>query len=413
MNPFHSFWIRDKSPELFRSLFSLKRKTGIMNQRLLAFLLLMSIWACQETKDRPAERLDITKMDPVHCYTGEASPYTAVGLIPAYLEEVERMKADPDQAQSTNGMVWVEGGNYVMGGDNDQAREDEYPEHQAAIDGFWMDETEVTNAQFREFVDATKYITTAEKEITREDILAQLPEGTVLPEDLDLSPFSLVFHSPPPADRAYNPQDWWSVIKGANWQHPQGPDTHLEGRENEPVVHISWYDAMAFCKWKGKRLPTEAEWEYASRGGKEGGIYPWGNEPVSTQMANYWQGDFPSNHVVEDGFERLAPVKSFPPNPLGLYDMAGNVWEWCADWYRHDYYQAAKTTRTVKNPLGPTDSFDPQEPSVPKKVVRGGSFLCNDSDCSGYRVAARMKSSPDTGLEHTGCRCVRDGKEKS
>ena len=384
-----------------------------MNQRLLAFLLLMSIWACQETKDRPAERLDITKMDPVHCYTGEASPYTAVGLIPAYLEEVERMKADPDQAQSTNGMVWVEGGNYVMGGDNDQAREDEYPEHQAAIDGFWMDETEVTNAQFREFVDATKYITTAEKEITREDILAQLPEGTVLPEDLDLSPFSLVFHSPPPADRAYNPQDWWSVIKGANWQHPQGPDTHLEGRENEPVVHISWYDAMAFCKWKGKRLPTEAEWEYASRGGKEGGIYPWGNEPVSTQMANYWQGDFPSNHVVEDGFERLAPVKSFPPNPLGLYDMAGNVWEWCADWYRHDYYQAAKTTRTVKNPLGPTDSFDPQEPSVPKKVVRGGSFLCNDSYCSGYRVAARMKSSPDTGLEHTGCRCVRDGKEKS
>lgn len=384
-----------------------------MNQRLLAFLLLMSAWACQETKDRPAERLDITKMDPVHCYTGEASPYTAVGLIPAYLEEVESMKADPNQAQSTSGMVWVEGGNYVMGGDNDQAREDEYPEHPAAIDGFWMDETEVTNAQFRAFVDATKYITTAEKEITREDILAQLPEGTVLPEDLDLSPFSLVFHSPPAADRAYSPQDWWSVIKGANWQHPQGPDTNLEGRENEPVVHISWYDAMAFCKWKGKRLPTEAEWEYASRGGKEGGIYPWGNEAVSTQMANYWQGDFPTNHVVEDGFERLAPVKSFPPNPLGLYDMAGNVWEWCADWYRHDYYQAAKTTRTVKNPLGPTDSFDPMEPSVPKKVVRGGSFLCNDSYCSGYRVAARMKSSPDTGLEHTGCRCVRDGKEKS
>lgn len=384
-----------------------------MKQRLLAILLLMIFWACQENEKAPAERLDITKMDPVHCYTGEASPYTAIGLIPAYLAEVDAMKADPVQAQRTSGMVWVEGGNYLMGGDNEQAREDEYPEHPANIDGFWMDETEVTNAQFREFVDATRYITTAEKEITREDILAQLPEGTVLPEDLDLSPFSLVFHSPPPADRAYSPQDWWSVVKGANWQHPQGPDTNLEGRENEPVVHISWYDAMAYCKWKGKRLPTEAEWEYASRGGKEGGIYPWGNEPVSTQMANYWQGDFPTNHVVEDGFERLAPVKSFPPNPLGLYDMAGNVWEWCADWYRHDYYQAAKTTRTVKNPLGPTDSFDPMEPSVPKKVVRGGSFLCNDSYCSGYRVAARMKSSPDTGLEHTGCRCVRDGKDKS
>lgn len=384
-----------------------------MKQRLLAFLLVMICWACQENEKAPSERLDITKMDPVHCYTGEASPYTAIGLIPAYLQEVEAMKADPVQAQSMSGMVWVEGGNYLMGGDNEQAREDEYPEHPATIDGFWMDETEVTNAQFREFVDATQYITTAEKEITREDILAQLPEGTVLPEDLDLSPFSLVFHSPPPADRAYNPQDWWSVVKGASWQHPQGSETDLTGRESEPVVHISWYDAMAFCKWKGKRLPTEAEWEYASRGGKEGGIYPWGSEPVSTQMANYWQGDFPTNHVVEDGFERLAPVKSFPPNPIGLYDMAGNVWEWCADWYRHDYYQAAKTTRTVMNPLGPTDSFDPMEPSVPKKVVRGGSFLCNDSYCSGYRVAARMKSSPDTGLEHTGCRCVRDGKEKS
>jgi len=382
-------------------------------QRLLVIFLVTALWACQETKDRPAERLDITKMDPIHCYTGAASPYTAIGLIPAYLAEVEAMKADQTQAESTAGMVWVEGGNYTMGGDNDQAREDEYPEHPTAIDGFWMDETEVTNAQFRTFVEATKYITTAEKEITREDILAQLPEGTVLPEDLDLSPFSLVFNSPPPSNRAYSPQDWWSVIKGANWQHPQGPDTDLEGRENQPVVHISWYDAMAYCKWQGKRLPTEAEWEFASRGGKEGGIYPWGSEPVSTKMANYWQGEFPTNHLVQDGFERLAPVKSFPPNPLGLYDMAGNVWEWCADWYRHDYYQAAKTTRTVQNPLGPTDSFDPQEPSVPKKVVRGGSFLCNDSYCSGYRVAARMKSSPDTGLEHTGCRCVRDGKEKS
>lgn len=382
-------------------------------KRLLIIVLVMICWACQDEKKSPTERLDITKMDPVHCYTGEASPYTAIGLIPAYLEEVEAMQADPEQAKSTVGMVWVAGGNYVMGGDNEQAREDEYPEHPTTVDGFWMDETEVTNAQFREFVEATKYVTTAEKEITREDILAQLPEGTVLPEDLDLSPFSLVFNSLPPSNRQYSPQDWWSIVKGASWQHPQGPDTDLNGRENDPVVHISWYDAMAYCKWQGKRLPTEAEWEYAARGGKENAVYPWGSEPVSTQMANYWQGDFPTHHQVEDGFERLAPVKSFPPNPLGLYDMAGNVWEWCADWYRHDYYQAAKTTRTVSNPLGPTDSFDPQEPSVPKKVVRGGSFLCNDSYCSGYRVASRMKSSPDTGLEHTGCRCVRDGKEKS
>lgn len=375
----------------------------------MAIVAIGLLTACQTEKADSAERLDITQMDPVHCYTGAASPYTAIGLIPAYLEEVEAMKADPKEAKSTDGMVWVAGGSFVMGGDNEQAREDEYPEHPSTLNGFWMDETEVTNEQFKTFVAATSYLTTAEKEITREDILAQLPAGTVLPEDLDLSPFSLVFNSPPPSDRAYGPQDWWTVLKGANWQHPQGPESNLDGKEKDPVVHISWYDAMAFCKWKGKRLPTEAEWEYASRGGQEGGIYPWGNEPVTAQFANYWQGDFPVKNEVEDGFERLSPVKTFKPNALGLYDMAGNVWEWCADWYRHDYYQAAKTTRTVRNPLGPTDSFDPQEPSVPKKVVRGGSFLCNDSYCSGYRVAARMKSSPDTGLEHTGCRCVRDG----
>ncbi|MEZ5040351.1 MAG: formylglycine-generating enzyme family protein [Saprospiraceae bacterium] len=378
--------------------------------RLIVILGVGLLAACQGEKTDRAERLDITKMDPVHCYTGEASPYTAVGLIPTYLKEVEQIKADPKEAQSTEGMIWIEGGSYQMGGDNDQAREDEFPKHPTVVDNFWMDETEVTNAQFKSFIEATSYVTTAEKEITREDILAQLPPGTTLPEDLDLSPFSLVFHSPPPSNQAYGPQDWWQVVKGASWQHPQGPESTIEGKENEPVVHISWYDAMSFCKWKGKRLPTEAEWEYASRGGKKGAIYPWGDTPISAQFANYWQGDFPVKNEVEDGFARLAPVKSFPPNELGLYEMAGNVWEWCADWYRHDYYQATVTTRTVNNPLGPTDSFDPQEPTVPKKVVRGGSFLCNDSYCSGYRVASRMKSSPDTGLEHTGCRCVRDGE---
>ncbi len=297
----------------------------------------------------------------------------------------------------TNDMVWIPGGTFWMGSDG--ANPDEQPVHQVTVDAVWMDQTEVTNEKFDHFVRATGYVTTAERKPDPKDFPNVPPERLV--------PGSLVFNPPPGDVPLENHYLWWKWTPGANWRHPEGPGSGLRGREKYPVVHISWEDAVAYAGWRGGRLPAEAEWEHASRGGLDRKRYVWGDEqiPAGKWLANIWQGRFPNENTEADGFRGLAPVGSFPPNGYGLFDMAGNVWEWCADWYRPDYY--AKSP--AKNPPGPEIGFDPGEPTAPKRVVRGGSYLCSDLYCIGYRPSARMKSSPDTGLSNTGFRCVRDG----
>jgi sulfatase modifying factor 1 len=309
-----------------------------------------------------------------------------------------------------DGMVWIPAGNFMMGGDNEQARKDEYPKHGVKVNGFYMDATEVTNAQFSEFVKATGYITTAEKDINWDEIKSQVPPNTPKPPDSVLKAASLIFVPTKSEVNLNDYSQWWAWTRGANWRHPNGPNSDIIGKDNFPVTHVSWDDAVAYSKWAGKRLPTEAEWEYAARGGLINNSYSWGKtfDEMGASKCNFWQGNFPYLNLNKDGFMGAAPVKSFAPNGYGLYDVAGNVWEWCADLYNNDYYTQLSKTKLAINPKGPTKSYDPDEPLITKRVMRGGSFLCNDSYCSGYRVSARMKSSPDSGMEHLGFRCVMD-----
>jgi formylglycine-generating enzyme required for sulfatase activity len=325
---------------------------------------------------------------------------------------LQAIKASGDS--STEGMVFIPGGLFEMGGDNSQASPDEFPKHKVQVSPFWMDATEVTNAQFKKFVETTAYVTTAERKPDWEELKKTLPPGTPKPHDSLLVAASLVFQQASGPVNLHDYSQWWSWTTGADWRHPEGPGSSIEGKDHFPVVHVSWEDAAAYCKWAGKRLPTEAEWEFAARGGLINNIYPWGNEHVNAGRAktNSWEGEFPYHNEKKDGYVKLAPVKMFAANGYGLYDMAGNVWEWCSDWYHNDYYKEGNSKTTI-DPKGPQKSFDPDDPYTPKKTLRGGSFLCNDSYCSGYRVARRMKSSPDTGLEHTGFRCVRDVKRES
>lgn len=308
------------------------------------------------------------------------------------------------------GMAHIPAGVLSMGGDGKDADRNEFPKHSVEISAFLMDETEVTNLQFSEFVEATSYKTIAERAVDWDEMQKQLPPNTPKPPDSLLAPGSLVFSSTERAVSFNDPSQWWQWVTGANWQHPTGPQSTIKELMDHPVVYIAYEDAVAYCTWAGKRLPTEAEWEWAARGGKENLIYPWGNENPDTDRvkANLYQGLFPYHNSVKDGFELTAPVKSFEANAYGLYDMAGNVWEWCSDWFDSAYYSRASASQP--DTKGPSKAFVPSRLYQEERVIRGGSFLCNDSYCSGYRNARRMGSTSDSGFNHTGFRCVKDIK---
>jgi formylglycine-generating enzyme required for sulfatase activity len=298
-------------------------------------------------------------------------------------------------------MTWIPAGEFSMGSDEPMF-EDARPIHRVRLHGYWMDKTEVTNEQFAAFVKATGYVTIAEQRPRAEDFPDAPPENLVAG--------SVVFSPPDQPVPLNDHMQWWSYIPGANWRHPEGPTSDIKGKEKHPVVQVAYPDALAFAKWADKRLPTEAEFEWAARGGLDRQKYPWGDEFKAGGKfhANSFQGHFPDKNTVEDGFERTAPAGSFEPNGFGLYDMAGNVWEWCLDWYRADYYATLDKTGTAENPQGPKDSLDPAEPGVAKRVHKGGSFLCTDQYCSRYMPGGRGKGEPDTGTNHLGFRLVRD-----
>ena len=318
----------------------------------------------------------------------------------------ETQKSTPIEVK--DGMVLIPAGDFQMGSEGGQSRQDESPVHRVSVDAFWMDQTEVTNAQFKAFVDATGYVTTAEKKPNWEELKKELPPDTPKPNDSLLQAASLVFEATSGPVNLNDYGAWWRWKPKASWRNPKGKGSTLEGKMDHPVVHISWYDAQAYAAWVGKRLPTEAEWEWAASGGQNGVKYPWGDEPITKGpvKANAWEGNFPYQNSLQDQFFYTAPVGSFEPNPFGLFDMAGNVWEWCSDWYDFTYYESFQNKKT-SNPKGPDAPYDPYQPYLRQKVMRGGSFLCNDAYCSGYRVSSRMKSSPDTGLQHTGFRLVK------
>ncbi len=290
------------------------------------------------------------------------------------------------KVNATKGMLFIPGGTFLMGC-GEQSMIDAQPFHEVTVDSFWIDATEVTNEQFERFVRATHYITEAERSAP--------------------VPGSLVFVPTAHPVSFNNCCAWWKYVPGASWRHPEGPSSSIKGREKHPVVHVTWNDAAAYASWAGKRLPTEAEFEYAARGGLNKKRYSCGNGPVATNgkwLFNIWQGIFPCTNTLEDGFYATAPVGSFPANGFGLYDMTGNVWEWCQDWYHARYYKMHSEKR---NPKGPEQSFDPEEPNCPKKVQRGGSFLCNEVYCIRYLVGARGKADPNTSTVHCGFRCAK------
>ncbi|GAB3800469.1 formylglycine-generating enzyme family protein [Spirosoma humi] len=298
------------------------------------------------------------------------------------------------QASNTTDMVLIGGGSFQMGSSEFP---DAKPVHNVRVSSFWMDTHEVTNAQFAAFVKATGYRTVAERPLNP----IAYPG---VPAD-KLVPGSAVFTPPAQPVSLANPLQWWQYVPGANWRHPQGPNSTILGKGNEPVVQVCYDDAAAYAKWAHKRLPTEAEWEFAARAGRQKATYYWGNalKPQGKWVANIYQGSFPVKNTQEDGFKTTSPVKSFPANPIGLYDMDGNVWEWCSDLYRPDYYADSPAV----NPKGPLNSNDPEEPGTEKHVQRGGSFLCSDQYCIRYKAGSRGKGETTSASNNLGFRCVR------
>jgi formylglycine-generating enzyme len=298
-------------------------------------------------------------------------------------------------------MVWIPGGEFLMG--SDTAYSEEAPAHRARVDGFWMDRFTVTNAEFGRFVAETGYVTLAERPANPAAYPGALPEM--------LAPSSTMFKKPSGPVDLRNHYNWWVYVAGANWRHPRGPASNIKKLMDHPVVHVAFEDVEAYAKWIGKELPTEAEWEFAARGGLDGAEFVWGDEltPHGRHMANIWQGEFPYRNTLDDGFEYTAPVGSFPPNGYGLSDMAGNVWQWTTDWYQ-DHVEIDSPCCTAGNPRGGTreGSIDPRQPDIkiPRKVTKGGSHLCAPNYCRRYRPAARMAQPVDTSISHLGFRCI-------
>lgn len=322
-----------------------------------------------------------------------------------------------DGVNGPQGMVWIPGGEFMMGSESKLAQANERPAHKMRVHGFWMAEHHVTNAEFAAFVGATGYVTTAEQAPEWETLRVQLPPGTPRPPAGVLVAGALVFVG---TDKPVSLQDyaqWWRFVPGADWRHPQGPASSIAGKESHPVVQVSYEDAQAYAKWKGQRLPTEAEWEFAARGGLDQATYAWGNDfaPQGKQMSNVWQGQqtqaFPVVNPKAGGASGTSPAGTFPPNGYGLSDMTGNAWQWVADWYRADAFALA-VAGGKPNAQGPADSFDPSEPgtpvNAPRRVIRGGSFLCNESYCLSYRPSARRGTDPYSSMSHLGFRLVAD-----
>lgn len=392
--------IRNSSPPQARN-----HKT-IITLVVCAALAGLAVWVWHSQSSRLAPSIDRAN---AATETSPAPQAPAPVIEAAKSFAATNVNAVPSLNSKPPGMAWIPGGEFSMGAQDAphmnqvgmEATVDSRPIHRVYVDGFFMDKADVTNAEFKKFVDATHYVTVAERKPEQKDFPDAPPENLVAGSVVFANP-----HHPVPLNDHFQ---WWAYVRGANWRHPEGPDSNIKGRDNYPVVQIAYEDAQAYAKWAGQRLPTEAEWEFAARGGLAGKPYVWGDEfrPNGKWMANTHQGHFPDTDTGEDGHVGLTAVAQYPANGYGLYDMAGNAWQWTSDWYRPDYYAVlAAQGGVARNPQGPESSYDPSEPSQPKKVQRGGSFLCTDQYCSRYMVGTRGKGEVSTGTNHLGFRCV-------